>query len=422
MLDIKFIKENKKEVEKAIKNKNVSFDLNKLLLLDEKKHSLLLKIEKLRSERNELSKSKDNIEKAKTIKKCLQDLEPQLAELNEQILEMQLNVPNVYSGDTPVGKNDTQNKVIELCGSPRKFDFTAKDHIELAKNLDLIDFERGVKVSGFRGYYLKNHAVKLQIALMQFTLDKLEAEGFIPMIVPTLVHKEALIGSGHFPEAKDEIYEISNPGKLASGKTEESTYLVGTAEPSLLAYRMNEILDESELALQYCGFSQCYRSEIGSYGKDLKGVFRIHEFMKVEQIVICEADHKIAEKWFNKLLNISKSILKDLELPHRVLQMCTGDMGLGKYKMCDVETWMPSSNAYRETHSCSNLTDWQTRRLNIRYKNKDGQKIYPFALNNTGIASPRILIALLENHQQKDGSVKIPKALQKYCGFEKISN
>ncbi|EKD56755.1 MAG: hypothetical protein ACD_58C00103G0004 [uncultured bacterium] len=421
MLDIKFIRENKKEVEKAIKNKNVNLDLGRLLLLDKEKQDLQQKIEKLRSERNCLAKSRTEVIKAKKVKEFLRDLEPRFTEVSEELLEIMLHVPNIYSDDTPIGKDEKENKVIYSWGKLKKFSFKIKDHIELAKDLDLIDLERGTKVSGFRGYYLKNQAVKLQLALMQYTLDKLSAEGFTPMITPTLVHKMALVGSGHFPEAKDEIYQIANPGKLSSGEAiKEETYLVGTAEPSLLAYRANEVLDESELPLKFSGFSQCYRSEIGSYGKDLKGVFRIHEFMKVEQVVICKADYKEAEKMFSKLLAISQSILKDLELPYQVVQMCTGDMGLGKYKMCDVETWMPANNAYRETHSCSNLTDWQMRRLSIRYKTKDGQKLYPFALNNTGIASPRILIALLENHQQEDGSIKIPKGLQKYTNFNKI--
>lgn len=423
MLDIKFIRDNKREVEKAIKNKNVDLDLVKLLEFDEEKHQLQVKIDHLRQERNELAKSRGNINNAKKVKKLLKELEPKLNEVSEKLLEIMLHVPNIYSDDTPVGKDEKSNRVISTWGKPQKFDFKIKDHVELARNLDLIDLERGVKVSGFRGYYLKNQAVKLQLALMQYTIDKLSAEGFTQMITPTLVHKMALVGSGHFPEAKDEIYQIANPGKLASGEIiKEEIYLVGTAEPSLLAYRADEILNESELPLKYSGFSQCYRSEIGSYGKDLKGVFRIHEFMKVEQVVICKADYKEAEKMFDKLLTISQLILKDLELPHQVVQMCTGDMGLGKYKMYDVETWMPASNAYRETHSCSNLTDWQMRRLNIRYKTKDGKKVYPFALNNTGIASPRILIALLENHQQKDGSILIPKALQKYTNFDKIQS
>lgn len=423
MLDIKFIRENRKEVEKAIKNKNVILDLDKLLILDDQKKKIQIKVEELRQQRNVLAKKQTDITTAKRIKEELRELEPKLTEISEKMLEIMLHVPNVYSDDTPVGKDEKSNKVIASWGKLNKFSFKVKDHVELAKNLDLIDLERGAKVSGFRGYYLKNQAVKLQLALMQFTIDKLSSQGFTPMITPTLVHKMALIGSGHFPEAKDEIYQIANPGKLSSGETiKEETYLVGTAEPSLLAYRADEILNESELPLKLSGFSQCYRSEIGSYGKDLKGLFRVHEFLKVEQVVICRADYKEAEKMFDKLLKISESILKDLELPYQVVQMCTGDMGLGKYKMCDVETWMPASNAYRETHSCSNLTDWQMRRLNIRYKDKDGKKVYPFALNNTGIASPRILIALLENHQQVDGSIKIPKVLEKYCGFSRISN
>lgn len=420
MLDIKFIRENKKLVEKAIKDKNVEVDLELLLKLSEQRKDLLQRVELLQAQRNQLAKDKSNIEKAREVKKMIQDLAPQLTEIEEKILELSLHVPNITSSDTPIGVNESKNKVLSNWGEKPKFSFKPKNHLEIAKDLDLMDFDRGVKVGGFRGYYLKNETVMLQMALMNFAIEKMVKEGFTPMIPPTLVHKLALIGSGHFPEAKDEIYQVANPGKIANGKDREETYLVGTSEPSLLAYRAGEILEEKELPLKYCGLSQCYRSEVGSYGKDLKGVFRIHEFMKVEQVLFCRAEIKESEKWFKKLLEISCSFLKDLELPYQIKQICTGDMGLGKFKMCDIETWMPSFNDYKETHSCSNLTDWQTRRLNIRYKTSDGKKVYPFSLNNTGIASPRILIALLENHQQADGSIKIPKALQKYTGFKEI--
>lgn len=429
MLDIKYICENTTKVKEVAKNKNVKIDVEKILKLDEEKRSLMLRVEKLREERNKIAnnlkaskgKDKKGVAKAKTIREMLKDLEPQLIETSEELLELMYHVPNVYSDDTPIGQNESHNKVIEQWGQKPKFNFKPKNHIELAEKLDLIDLSRGVKTSGFRGYYLKNQAVQLQFAVLLFALEKMIKNGFTPMIPPSLVQKMALIGSGHFPEAKDDIYQITNPGKLETGqKIEEPVYLAGTSEPSLLAYRAGEVIDEKELPLKYCGFSQCYRSEIGSYGKDTKGLYRVHEFMKIEQVVICKGDYQEAQKWHKKLLEISQSILKDLKLPHQIVLMCTGDMGLGKYKMYDIETWMPGRNSYGETHSDSNLTDWQTRRLNIRYKNSDGKKVYPFALNNTGIACPRILIAILENCQQADGSIEIPEVLQKYCGFKEI--
>lgn len=439
MLDLKFVRAHKKEVAEAAKVKNMQVDLDKILALDDKKRSLQMQIDTLRAKRTEVAdkiakifsdkeakkdsqKKVDALkEEAQTVKTMLHDLEPQLTELTEELLELNLHLPNIASKDTPIGASEKDNVVIATWGEKPKFDFKVKDHVELATSLDLFDLVRGVKVSGFRGYYLKNELATLHMAVLQFAFEKMLSKNFTPMIVPTLVHKEALIGSGHFPFGKEEIYQIANPGKLADGsKIAEPLYLVGTAEPSLLAYRMNELLDEKELPLKTFGFSPCYRSEIGSYGKDTKGLYRLHEFMKIEQVVICEANHKVSDKLFEELRQNSEDILKDLKLPYRVLQICTGDMGAGKYKMYDIETWMPGRNAYCETHSNSHLTDWQTRRLNIRYKTSDGKKVYAHALNNTALASPRILIALLENYQQADGSIKIPEVLWKYTGFREI--
>jgi seryl-tRNA synthetase len=274
-----------------------------------------------------------------------------------------------------------------------------------------------VKVSGFRGYYLKNEGAQMQMALMSYTFNKLIAKGFMPFITPTLVKEAALIGSGHFPAGKEEIYQIGNPGKLESGEDQKDPlFLAGTSEPSLLAYNMNEILSEADLPLKYCGFSTCYRSEIGSYGKDTKGIYRLHEFMKIEQVLICKADIKEGLAYLEELRKIAEEILQDLKLPYHVVAVCTGDMGAGKYKMYDIETWMPSRNAYAETHSDSFLTDWQARRLNLKYKTKSGETKYAFTLNNTAIASPRILIAIWENYQNEDGSITIPEVLRPYLG------
>lgn len=421
MLDLNFIKENKDKVKKAALDKNMTVDIDGLISLSEKRKDLITKIELLRAERKKLSTGSENAEKVKVTKKMLADLEPQLTEIQEQITELNFHVPNIPSDDTPIGKDERENVVVSSWGEKPKFDFKPKDHVALGKDLDILDLERGVKVSGFRGYYLKNEGAVLHLAVLMYAWEKLISKGYSPMIVPTLVKKDALIGSGQFPFGKEDTYQISNPGKLESGESvKDPLYLVGTAEPSLLAYRSNEMLNADELPLRFCGFSQCYRSEAGSYGKDTKGLTRVHEFTKIEQVIICKNDYKEADKLFEELRKNSEELLQGLNLPYQVLQICTGDMGAGKYKMNDIETWMAGQNAYRETHSNSHLTDWQTRRLNIRFKDKEGNKYYPFALNNTALASPRILIAILENNQQADGSVKIPEVLHKYTGFKEI--
>ncbi|MBI4090446.1 MAG: serine--tRNA ligase, partial [Candidatus Komeilibacteria bacterium] len=252
------------------------------------------------------------------------------------------------------------------------------------------------------GYYLKNDLLMLQWALFSYCLNKMREKGFTMMLTPTMVREMALIGSGHFPAAKEEIYAV------------DDNFLAGTSEPALLAYRAEELLDRSELPLKYCAVSPCYRREIGSYGKDTKGLYRVHEFWKIEQVVFCESDLAVSMPLFEELLSNAEEILQELALPYRVLAICTADMGAGKYKMYDLETWMPSRNGYGETHSCSHLTDWQSRRLRIRYKGVSGKSIFPHTMNNTVIASPRILIALLENYQQADGTVAIPDVLQPY--------
>ena len=419
MLDIKFIRNNKELIEEAIKNKNINLDLEELLSLDEKRRDLIKKIDELNFEQKKITKEK--IEEGKKIKQELKIIESELKEIEEKYNNLMLLVPNVYSSDTPIGQDERDNKEVFKWGEIPKFDFEIKDHIQLGKDLNLIDLEKGVKTSGFRGYYLKNEAVLLEIALIWHSLLKMRNHGFTLMIPPTILKEFALVGSGHFPMGKEDIYQIANPGKLSDGKEiSEPLFLAGTSEPALLAYFADEILDKKDLPIKVCGVSNCYRSEVGSYGKDTKGLYRVHEFKKVEQVVLCENDIEKSCYWLEEMRKISEEILKDLELPYRVIQICTGDMGYGKYKMYDIETYMPSRNSYGETHSDSNLTDWQARRLNIKYKDENGEKKYVHTLNNTVIASPRILIAILENYQQKDGSIKVPKVLQKYLDFEVI--
>lgn len=423
MLDIKFIEENKEEVKRAVEVKGLDVDINKLLDLNNKRKTLLAEIEELRAERNrnvekiknDSSEKEKLIEEGKSIKNKLKVVEEDYRKVREDFEELMLLVPNIPSEDTPVGDGDEDNVELRKWGETPGFDFSIKNHIELGEDLDLLDLKKGAKVSGFRGYYLKNEGVLLHLGILWYALNKLIEKGFTPFIPPTLVNKFALVGSGHFPFDEDEVYQIANPGKLEGGEEiANPKYLVGTAEPSLLAYYSDSVLDD--LPVKACGISPCYRSEVGSYGKDVKGLYRIHEFMKVEQIVICKADIEESNSYLEEMREISEEMLQELNIPYRLLSICTGDMGAGKYKMYDLEAWMPSRNSYGETHSDSNTTDWQTRRLNIKYKDEKGEKRHAFALNNTAIASPRILIAIMENYQQKDGSIKIPEVLRNYLG------
>ncbi len=435
MLDIKFIRENSEQVKTAAKNKNIKVDIDELLELDRKRREVQGQIDELRTHRNKLADSAkgkrpspQQIEEGKNIKEEIRELEKKNEQIEESYNELMIKVPTIPSLDTPIGKDDSENKEIYKWGEPTKFNFKPKSHIELAESLDLIDFDRGTKVAGYRGYYIKNELVMLQIGLMMYALEKLIAKGFTPMIPPTLIREFALFGSGYFEGKKynpevDEIYKIANDEKLADGSVKkEDRFLVGTAEPSLLAYYANEILDEKDLPLKICGFSPCYRSEIGSYGKDTKGIYRVHEFMKVEQICISKANVDESSQLQEEMIAISKELHEDLELPYHQIQICTGDLTAGKYKQYDLETWIPSREGYGETGSASNFLDWQSRRLNIKYKNNKGKKQYVYLLNNTAIPTPRFLIAILENNQQADGSVKIPKVLQKYLKVKSIKS
>ncbi len=457
MLDIKFIRENKEEIKKAIKNKRIDLDLDDLLKEDDKRLKLMQEVESLQAEKNKINNSiraaKDKEEREKIIaegKEIKNNIDTVESEYNESLRKyenLMIKVPTIPSADTPIGKSEDENKEVYRWGDELKFsaqggsagggDFKPKDHIELGKDLDLIDLERGAKVGGYRGYYLKNEGVMLVMGMMMYALKKMIQKGYTPMIPPTLVKGFALFGSGYFKgydyePAVDEIYRIE---KIDDKKIQEekakaednfNKYLVGTSEPSLLAYYSKEVLDEKNLPLKMTGYSQCYRSEIGSYGRDTKGIYRVHEFMKVEQVVFCKADPKEAEKLQDEMLGISQEILEDLGLPYRKIIICTGDLSAGKYRQYDLEVWCAANNWYRESGSASIFLDWQARRLDfkenngVKYIGKDGKRKYVYMLNNTALASPRILIAILENYQQADGSVRVPKALQEYVGKEVI--
>ncbi|MEA3273516.1 MAG: serine--tRNA ligase [Patescibacteria group bacterium] len=433
MLDINYIRDNAAKVKQVAKDKNIDIDVDGLLAIDKNKRELQTKIDDFQNKRNKLAKtlqegkpSSEKIAEGKALKEAVKKAEIDFNKLQEDYLDLMAKVPQIPSEDTPIGKDEKGNVEVYRWGEPPKFDFKPLSYLELGKKLDLLDCKRGVKISGYRGYYVKNEAVTLQLGLMFYALRKLIAKGFTPMIPPTLVRSFALFGSGYFSGREydaqvDEVYKIANSEKLADGTTgKEDKFLVGTAEPSLLAYYAGEILEEKRLPLKMVGFSQCYRSEIGSYGKDTKGIYRVHEFMKVEQVCFVKADLAEAEKMHQEMIAISKELHEELKLPYRQLQICTGDMGVGKYKMYDLEAWIPSRNSYGETGSASSFLDWQARRLRIKYRNQKGDKKYPYLLNNTALASARTLIAIMENYQQKDGSIEVPEVLREFVGKTKI--
>lgn len=420
MLDIKYIRENEKAVAQAIKNKGLDLDLADLLKIDGKRRDLIARSEEIRSRQKKLGR--DDLEQAKKLKEEYKNLEIELAGVQKKFQELAVKVPTVPSPDTPVGRDESGNQEVFVWGKIPEFSFAPKTHIELGKELDILDLERGTKVGGYRGYYLKNEGVGLVMGVMMYALQKMISCGYTPMIPPTLVREFALFGSGYFkgqeydPEI-DEIYQVATKDKEVDGSySGEKKFLVGTAEPSLLAYYADEILEEKKLPLKICGFSQCYRSEIGSYGKDTKGLYRVHEFMKIEQVVLAPADIEQTNQLQEEMMSISQELHKDLGLPFRILQICTGDMSPGKYRAFDIEAWLPGLERWGETGSASNFVDWQARRLNVRYKDKNNAKKFVYMLNNTALASPRTFIAILENYQQADGSVVVPEVLRPYLG------
>ncbi len=419
MLDIHYIREHTSDVREAIEKKGIDLELDELLALDDTRRELIQRRDALLAERNRLDVATAK-QRGPAIKAELQAIEPNLSDVEARFDELMLLVPQIPSPDAPVG-DESASVEVKRHGQLPTFDFEPKDHIQLGRDLDLLDLERGAEVSGFRGYYLKNEAVLVHYGLMQLGLELMRERGFTLMATPTKVREFALVGSGHFPAGRGEIYQIGNAARMRDESEKEDAFLAGTAEPSLLAYYAHQTLHDREIPIKLAGISPCYRSEIGSYGKDTKGLYRIHEFLKVEQVIICKADAAEQQRLFDEMLTIAESLLQSLELPYHVIDTATADMGVGKIRMYDIETWMPSRSGYGETHSCSMLGDWQARRLGIKYADRDGQKRYAYTLNNTVIASPRILIALLENHQQADGSVKIPEPLQRFVGSDIIA-
>lgn len=416
MLDIKFIRQNTELIKDACKKKQINSEIiDRLIEVDKKRSELIQSVEKtrrLKNEANEKIKKASLDEKQKIIeemKKLDSNEEKELQDVEKEFQQLMLLVPNIPHASVPEGSSDADNLEVKTWGNIRQFDFPIKDHVELAKNLDIVDFDRGVKVAGFRGYFLKNEAMQLCFAIWSFALEKVISKGFVPMIAPSLVKESALIGTGYLPQAKEDVYETS-----------DEMYLAGTSEVAIMNYHSGEMLQIDNFPIKYVGFSPCFRTEIGSYGKDVKGILRVHEFFKLEQVILCKNSEEETERLHEEITRNAEEVLEALELPYRRVLNCTGDLGLGQVKKYDLEAWVPSQNKYRETHSASYFYDFQTRRLNIRYKDEQGAIKYAHSLNNTLIATPRILISVLENHQEKDGSIKIPKALHKYLNFKEI--
>jgi len=417
MLGMDFIRNNVDAVQRAIDAKGVDLDLNELLETDQQLRAAKTAVEQLLRERREIS---DNFRSAPVSEQAgLREQVKRIAEkigFSQTVVQEQqakldsllLRVPGIPYEGAPIGPDESFNVVIRTVGEPPKFGFEPLDHVALIEKNDWGDLSRVTQVSGSRTYCLKNALALLETKLMAWALEKVANAGFTPITVPAIAREQAFLNQGQFPGHREETYELPN----------DDLWLSGTAEVVLTSLHSGEIIEGDKLPILYAGFSPCFRREAGSAGKDVRGLLRVHQFVKVEQYVICEADEARSAEWHATLLRLAEELLQALEIPYQVIETSTGDMGLGKYRMNDIESWVPSLGKYRETHSCSTLHDWQARRSNIRYRGSDGKVRFAHTLNNTALASPRILVPLLENHQTADGRVRLPKALQQLMGSE----
>ncbi len=423
MLSIQYITQNQAELETACKNKNLDKDIiAEVIAIDAKRRELQGKTDQLRKESNEIAETikqavgagqkptPEQIDAGKQVKEQLKQLEPDVKETEAAFAEKMFYVPNVPADDVPVGADEAGNQVIKTIGTPPEFSFTPKHHHELMEAADMLDTKRAVRIGGFRSYFLKNDGLLLEQALLQYALRKLEKVGFDLLSAPVLVNEETMWGTGYLPWGQEDHY-----------LTQDNQFLAGTSEVALTAFHAGELLREKDLPIKMAGISPCFRREVGSYGKDTQGIVRVHQFNKVEQVVYTVADEDVTREWHERMAGLSEELLNDLGLSYQVLLMCTGDMGAGQRKKYDIETWFPAQEKYRETHSASYFNDFQARRLNIKYQASDGSKKFVYTLNNTMAASPRLLAAIVENFQQKDGSIAIPTVLQEFMGKELIT-
>ncbi len=418
MLDIKFIRENEEKVKKASQNKNIQVDIDRLLEVDRERKEVLQALEDMRAKKNKASRiisaaasekeKRKNILEMQELDKNSDRLNEDLKNLEKEFKNLMFQIPNIPLGGVPIGEDERGNIIIKKVGDIPKFNFAPKEHFEIGEQLDIIDTERATKVAGSRFYYLKREGALLELALIKLGFDTLVKEGFIPIIPPVMIKSGMAIAMGYLQQTDDaEAYYLPK----------DDLYLVATSEQSLGAMHAGETFDEKDLPLRYVGFSTCFRREAGSYGKDKKGILRMHQFDKIEMFVFCKPEDSVKEHQY--LLSIEEKLMQALKIPYQILNICTGDLGVPAAAKYDIEAWLPGQNKYRETHSTSNCTDFQARRLNIRYRGKNGKLNFVHTLNGTAF-SMRPIIAILENFQQKDGSVKIPKVLQEYIGKSEI--
>jgi len=415
MLDKRFIRDNPDAVKQAVRVKGIDLDVDELLQLDQDNRKLQFEVDTAQASRKSRSKEFAKADAARKAElraeqadfdRHLTELRDQLATTGARLNELMLATPTIPWTGAPVGPDESANTVVRTWGTPPAFDFTPLDHVDLAEKRGWAEFARARRVAGERAYVLCGDAVLLERALHSYALDLLSGQGFRVMSVPSLVKEAPLVGTGMLPKGRAEIYEIPA----------DDAFLAGTAEVSLVGLHAGEILDAARLPIRYAGISPCFRREIGSASRDVRGLLRVHQFEKVEQFVFCAHDQDESDRWHAELLGTAESILQALGLAYEVVECATGDMGVGKYRMNDINTWFPSLGMFRETHSCSSLKDWQARRANVRYRTADGEIRFAYTLNNTAVATPRLLAAVLENFQTADGALRVPEVLRPYLG------
>jgi seryl-tRNA synthetase len=413
MIDFDEVKRQQADYRRAIAAKRIPLDFDRLLAVADERRNATRLVEELRRQRNQITalvkagnERDKNIQHGRDLSEKLKVAESDLLKLQDQYRLLTALMPGLPAKEVPEGETDADNVEVKRFGTPRSFDFDFKDQMEIARIHRMTNHDGAREIAGSRAYALMGIGALLEMAVLQFALAHVLKKGFIPVMPPLLVNEAAMFGTGYFPLGEDSAYHLEK----------DDLYLTGTSEVGAVAIHINQTIDHATLPLRYAGISPCFRREAGAAGRDTKGFYRVHQFQKVEQIVICENDPEVSRAEHDALLVNAEEIVQALELPYRIVAVCTGDMGLGQVRKHDIETWMPSRNGYGETHSCSTFHDFQARRLNIRYKTVDGKKVFAHTLNNTAIASPRILIAILENHQNKDGSVTIPRALRPFLG------
>jgi seryl-tRNA synthetase len=414
MLDIRFIRENADLVKAGAAKKRMTADIDRLLAVDDERKTLRQELDEKRAEQNRASDrislakgdEKDKlIEAMQHLKAGMTEGEERYKKIMEEWQNLMLTVPNIPDISVPDGESDKDNVEVKKWGEPTTFDFTPKDHVELMEKNGMADFERGAKVAGFRGYFLKGDGVLLTNAVWQLALKHFGGKGLEPLIVPSLVRRETFMGTGYLPQGEEDLY-----------KTQDGEYLAGTGEVASMGYYMNETLDLEKLPVQFLAFSPCFRREAGAHGKDVRGLIRVHEFFKWEQVILCEADHAKSVEMHEAINRNTEEFIELLNIPYHTVANCGGDLGLGQVKKYDIELWVPAEKTYREISSASYFHDFQTRRLNIRYRDAEGKMQFAHSLNSTAIPTPRILVSIIENYQQADGTIRVPEALVPYVG------